>query len=107
MRIIDVRRVVGGRVVPFEFRDHDKLGLHGVLLRDVPPPPRREEQKIKFPNVDLVVDQHGINSLSDPNMHFDRIKIETKRIKVPPDPRRNWKCWGRAARERFGAQSTS
>lgn len=42
----------------------------------------REEQKIKFPSVDLVVDQHGINKLSDPNTQFDRIKIEPKGIKV-------------------------
>jgi hypothetical protein len=42
----------------------------------------REEQMIKFPNVDLVVDQHGINKLSDPNTQFNRIKIEPKSIKV-------------------------
>jgi len=56
--------------------------LYGILLRYVNHRSFREEQKIKFPNVDLVVDQNGINKMSDPTMHFDKIKIETKRIKV-------------------------
>jgi hypothetical protein len=42
----------------------------------------REGQKVKFPNVDLVVDQNGINKLSDPSAQFNRVKIETKNIKV-------------------------
>ena len=41
-----------------------------------------EGQKIKFPNADLVVDQNGINKLSDPSAHFSRIKIDPKKMRV-------------------------
>lgn len=45
--------------------------------------------------MDIVVDQQGINKLSDPKTQFDRIKIEPKAIKVLSPQCRNFKFWAR------------
>jgi hypothetical protein len=45
--------------------------------------------------MDIVVDQQGINKISDPKTQFDRIKIEPKAIKVQPYQCRNFKFWAR------------
>lgn len=42
----------------------------------------REGQEIFFPKEDLVVNKSGIAKMSNPNSKIDRIKIETKKLKV-------------------------
>ena len=66
-----------------------------------------EDQKIKFPNADLVVDQNGINKLSDPNAQFNKIKIDPKKMKVSCWRCRRWKCWARGVRGRSGGSCIS
>lgn len=47
--------------------------------------------------MDLVVNQKGINKLSDPNMMLNRVKIDTRHIQVPTTPRRKSKSLAGAA----------
>ncbi len=78
-----VRRIdVDRRRIPFLILDYRVIKRHGIILCLVILLLVREGSTIKFPNVDLVVDSHGINKISDPLTQFNRIKIEPKKIKV-------------------------